>query len=253
MKRHWLAGFGLFVAAGLFLVSVKSVDAQRVHRQPAATAADRAAEQRDLLSYGVGYHLGEEVRVGLELDGIEANQMLIARGFADGLYDRETMMPPEEFDEVLVLVHQEMKRRMVERMLKQDPAFRELHDKNLARSKAFHAKHKAEQGVVTLEDGLQYKVIRSGDGPSPGPDDVVLVTFSGKLLDGREFNAGVEMEIDLDDVTVTGRRVAQMMKVGDQWHVAVPPELGYGAAGEPEFSIGPNETLLFDIELLGIR
>ncbi|MHC4614510.1 MAG: FKBP-type peptidyl-prolyl cis-trans isomerase, partial [Planctomycetota bacterium] len=132
------------------------------------------------------------------------------------------------------------------------PEFRKLHDDNLARSRAFHEAFGKRENVVTLDDGLQYEVIRPGTGPSPGPTDVVVVTYRMILLDKAEVARGEATEIVVDEVLDAAGRILQMMKVGARWYVAFPPELAFGATGRyPE--IGPNETVLGSVELIGIK
>jgi FKBP-type peptidyl-prolyl cis-trans isomerase FklB len=158
----------------------------------------------------------------------------------------------EQLHAILTAVHREMQARMVTRRLAEDPDFKELHDDNLARSRAFHEAFGKRPDAVTLPDGLQYEVITPGTGPSPGPTDVVVVTYRMILLDKTEIARGETTEIVVDDVFDAAGRILQMMKVGARWHVAFPPDLAFGATGRyPE--VGPNETILGSIELIGIK
>jgi FKBP-type peptidyl-prolyl cis-trans isomerase FklB len=204
------------------------------------------------IGYGVGYRLGEETRRGLALDGIGADLDLLARGFADGLTDKAPLIEAEQLHAILSAVHEEMQDRMVKRLLAEDPEFRKLHDENLARSRAFHEAFGKRAGVVTLPDGLQYEVKTPGNGPSPGPGDVVVVRYRMILLDKTEIAREEAAEVAVDGVFEAGGRILQMMKVGARWHAAFPPDLAFGAAGRyPE--IGPNETILGTVELLEIK
>jgi FKBP-type peptidyl-prolyl cis-trans isomerase FklB len=200
----------------------------------------------------VGFRLGGEIREGLALDGIGANLDYVIQGFADGLTDQPPAVEAEQLHTILTAVHREMQARMVTRLLEEDPEFRKLHDDNLAGSRAFHEAFGKRENVVTLDDGLQYEVIRPGTGPSPGPTDVVVVTYRMILLDKAEVARGEATEIVVDEVLDAAGRILQMMKVGARWYVAFPPELAFGATGRyPE--IGPNETVLGSVELIGIK
>jgi FKBP-type peptidyl-prolyl cis-trans isomerase len=202
--------------------------------------------------YAVGFRLGEETRQGLAADGIGANLDLVIQGFADGLEDKTPAMDPQQLHTILSAVHREMQDRMVNRLQAEDAEFRRLCDENLARSRAFHDGFGRRPDAVTLPDGLQYEVINPGTGSSPGPNDVVIVTYRMILLDKTEIARGETTEIAVDSVLEAAGRVLQMMEVGARWYVAFPPELAFGENGRyPE--VGPNETILGRIELIGIK
>jgi FKBP-type peptidyl-prolyl cis-trans isomerase len=202
--------------------------------------------------YAVGFRLGGEVRQGLAMDGVGANLDYVIQGFADGLTDQPPAVEAEQLHTILTAVHREMQARMVARRLDEDPEFKALHDDNLARSRAFHEEFGKRSNAVTLPDGLQYEVIRPGTGPSPGPTDVVIATYRMILLDKREVARGERTEVAVSEVMDAAGRVLQMMKTGAKWYVAFPPELAFGPTGRyPE--IGPNETILGSVELIGIR
>jgi FKBP-type peptidyl-prolyl cis-trans isomerase FklB len=215
--------------------------------QPAAQSSDKAK-----LSYGVGLYLGREIREGLKADGIEADLDLLVEGFADGLMDRTPDMDEEELEGILHAVHREMQARMVRRRLAEDPAFKRLHDTNLARSRAYHERHQYDEGVVTLDSGVQYKVLESGRGPKPTIDDVVVVNYRVERIDGTLIDEGEGAVIEVDSISEGGIEILQMMSVGDKWHVAVPPHRAYGAGGDPP-RIGPHQTLIAVVELLEIK
>ncbi len=126
---------------------------------------------------------------------------------------------------------------------------------NLAKGKAFMAKNKAKKGVTTLPDGLQYEVLSAGTGPQPSADSTVKVHYTGKLIDGSQFDssrtADKPVTFPVNGVIPGWTEVLQLMKTGARWMVTIPPELAYGANGSGAV-IGPNETLVFEIELLDI-
>ncbi|MHC4126613.1 MAG: FKBP-type peptidyl-prolyl cis-trans isomerase N-terminal domain-containing protein [Planctomycetota bacterium] len=209
-------------------------------------------EPDEQTGYAVGFRLGEETSQGLALDGVGANLDFVIQGFADGLENNAPAMDPQQLHTILTAVHREMQDRMVNRLLAEDPQFRQLYDDNLDRSRAFHEAFGEREGVVTLPDGLQYEVIRPGTGPSPGPADVVVANYRMILLDKAQIARGENAEIVVGDVFDAAGRTLQMMAVGARWYVAFPPDLAFGATGRyPE--VGPNETILGSIELIAIK
>lgn len=126
---------------------------------------------------------------------------------------------------------------------------------NLAKGKAYMDKNKAKKGVTTLPDGLQYEVLREGTGAQPTADSTVKVHYTGKLVDGREFDSskreGKPVTFPVNGVIEGWSKILPLMKVGARWLVTIPPELAYGVNGSGAV-IGPNETLVFEIELLDI-
>jgi FKBP-type peptidyl-prolyl cis-trans isomerase FklB len=121
---------------------------------------------------------------------------------------------------------------------------------------AFLLKNKSNEGVVALKDGLQYKVIKQGTGPIPTDSDVVTVNYEGTLIDGTEFDSsykrGEPATFPVNGVIAGWTEALKKMKVGSTWMLYIPASLAYGDQGAPP-SIGPNETLIFKVELLDIK
>ncbi len=215
----------------------------------AAQQADPALQDK---SYGLGFIVSEEIRTGLERDGVGTAKDLIAQGFRDGLNGADPLVARERMDEVLQLLHREMQNRMVRRLLAESPEFKELHDTNLARSRQFHEMFGKQEGVVTLPSGVQYKVLRDGAGRSPGLTDAVVLNGKVTLLDGTVISEGDGIETRVDAAIDGGIEALQLMRVGARWQIAVPPELAHGAGGRMP-KIGPNETIVGIVELVAIR
>lgn len=125
-----------------------------------------------------------------------------------------------------------------------------------AQGKAFLDANKSKQGVKVLPDGLQYKVITEGKGKKPQLSDVVVVNYAGKLINGTEFDSsykrGEPATFPVGAVIPGWVEVLQLMPVGSKWEVFIPSDLAYGEQGAPP-AIGPNETLIFTIELLDVK
>lgn len=128
-------------------------------------------------------------------------------------------------------------------------------EKNKAKGKAFLARNASEPGVIKCASGLQYRILKEGDGACPELTDSVTVHYTGKLLNGKVFDSsykrGEPLSLPLDGVISGWTEALQMMPVGSKWELFIPPSLGYGKQGAGGM-IGPNATLIFEVELLAI-
>lgn len=121
---------------------------------------------------------------------------------------------------------------------------------------AFLAENKKKPGVVTLQDGLQYKIIKAGTGPKPGLENTVVVNYEGTLINGQKFDSSYDRHepavFKVSQVIHGWVEALQLMPVGSTWELYIPSDLAYGEDGAPPV-IGPNETLIFKVELLSIK
>jgi len=218
----------------------------------ACVVAGQADRRVEITSYGVGFIVGEEIRSGLARDGVGVDPDLLARGFRDGLNGDDPLVSRDEMEQILALLHREMQDRMVRRLLEDNPEFKARHDQNLARSKRFHELFGAQEGVVTLPGGVQYKVLHQGSGRSPVPTDVVVLNERVTLLDGTVISEADGVETRVDAIIEGGIMALQHMRVGGRWQVAVPPALAHGAGGRMPL-IGPNESIVGIVELVAIK
>lgn len=128
---------------------------------------------------------------------------------------------------------------------------------NLEAGRKFLEENAKRKGVVSLPSGLQYEVLKSGDGPMPKSTDKVTVHYHGTLIDGKVFDSSVQRgqpaTFPVTGVIQGWVEALQLMKVGDKWKLFIPSELAYGSRGAGGGSIGPNATLIFEVELLGIN
>jgi FKBP-type peptidyl-prolyl cis-trans isomerase len=204
-------------------------------------------------SYGLGFMLGDETRGELARDGMGVDLALVADGFADGLREARPQVSRDEMEGILQSVHEELQRRMVDRLLKENPEFKALHDRNLERSRRFHDLFGAQEGVVTQDNGLQYKVLVAGRGRLAGRRGTVLVNVEIQTLDRTVLHDGSEpIEVQIDTISRGGAELLRAMREGSKWQFAIPPSLAYGPGGRyPD--IGPNQTLVGTVEMLEIR
>ena len=191
-------------------------------------------------SYTVGFQIGQNLkRQNLDLD---------TKAFSQGAQDAISNANPR-------LKHEEMQAAIESQQKKEMEKQQALMKKNLEAGQAFLEANKKKEGVVTLPSGLQYKVITEGKGKQPEATDTVIAHYRGTLINGTEFDSSYKRNepatIPVGQVIKGWQEVLPLMKEGSKWEVYIPAELGYGARGGGP--IGPNEVLIFDIELLSIK
>jgi FKBP-type peptidyl-prolyl cis-trans isomerase len=178
----------------------------------------------------------------------EVDLPALMQGLSDLLSERELLMDEEEMAQVLREFATRMQQAAAERQA-------ELAETNRVEGEAFLAENKAREGVMTTATGLQYEVLTQGEGNMPSETDEVTVNYRGTLLDGTEFDStdrgGQPATFAVNGVIPGWTEVLQLMNVGSKFRVVVPPDLAYGARGNGQ-TIGPNATLVFEIELLEI-
>jgi FKBP-type peptidyl-prolyl cis-trans isomerase len=199
-------------------------------------------DEKARVSYAIGMTIGHNSQA----EGFEMDTDMLVRGLKDTQSGGTTLLTPQEMHDTLA----EFQKTLV---AKQQKAREEAGVKNKAEGEAFLAKNKTEPGVVTLPDGLQYKVITNGNGAIPAPNDAVTVHYRGTYIDGTEFDnshkRGIPVHFSLGNAILPGWTEALMrMKIGSKWQLFLPPELAYGEQGRP--GIQPNSVLIFEIELL---
>lgn len=225
---------GIALLLSLF-VSAVSLDAA----DPSLTTS------KEKLSYAIGAQIGTDMkRQALDID-----PEVLSKGFRDGFRGSKMLLTDQEMREAISGLQQKMAARHADRM-------REVAAKNKQQGNAFLAENKKKDGVKVLPSGLQYKVIKEGTGKTPKADDAVTVNYRGTLLDGTEFDSsykrGEPATFPVKGVIKGWTEALQAMKVGSKWQLFIPSELAYGEQGAGR-TIGPNATLLFEVELLGIK
>lgn len=194
------------------------------------------------VSYAIGMMFGEQLRQG----GVtNMNYDSIMRGLKDVEGGGATLLTVGEMRNTLNQYGQKLRAEAEKRR-------QELAEKNQKAGEAFLAQNKEKKGVVTLPDGLQYKIITDGSGASPGPSDIVTVSYEGRLLDGTKFDSSDKTQFQASGVIKGWTEALTKMKVGSKWDLYIPSDLAYGAGGRPP-KIEPGSTLLFTVELLGIE
>jgi len=200
--------------------------------------------QRDRVNYAIGVQLiGNFKRQGADID-----LDLVIKGMQDACSGKGLLMSDPEVRRALVIYQDEVRRSRAK--------IRAISlEESRKKGEAFLAENRKIQGVIALPSGLQYRIIRSGEGRTPTDTDTVECDYRGTLIDGREFEnsyrRGGPRTFKVEAVIPGWREALKRMPVGSKWQLFVPPQLAYGEKGTG--SIQPGETLIFEIELLGIK
>ena len=217
----------------------------------AALGACQGGPSADLESFEgrSSYAVGLDIGMNLERTGVELELAGVLRGISDVLEGRELQMTQEEVGQVL----QELSTRM---QTAQQERFAEAAERNVTEGQEYLAQNGQRDGVITTESGLQFKVLKAGDGQSPAAEDMVTVHYKGSFIDGKEFDSsfsrGKPATFETDGVIKGWTEALQLMKENAKWQLFVPPDLAYGRTGL-EGSIPPNKVLVFEIELISIQ
>ena len=217
--------------------------------------ADEPAPPKDKkgkISYSIGVDIGNTMK----RQPFEIDPDLLTRGIKDVVSGGKMLMTDNEVRATLTDLQKELAAKQQEQMKEQQEKMKQAGEKNKKDGDAFLAANAKKDGVKTLPSGLQYKVIASGKGASPKATDTVETNYRGSLIDGTEFDSsykrGQAVTFPVSGVIPGWTEALQLMKVGDKWQLFIPPALAYGERGAGR-DIGPNMTLVFEIELLAIK
>jgi FKBP-type peptidyl-prolyl cis-trans isomerase FklB len=226
----------LIVVLGiLFFVSLVSAEEKPVLKN-----------QKEKVSYSIGLNVGRKLGDDLKKQSIDIDPNLITKGIQDALVGAKPLLTDQEIQETMIAFQKEMMAK-----------WEEIGKKNKADGEAFLAGNKKKEGVKTLPDGLEYKVINAGTGKKPKADDTVTVNYRGTLINGTEFDSsykrGQPATFPVSGGMIKGWSEAlQLMQEGAKWELFIPSNLAYGERGMGGI-IGPNATLIFEVELVSIK
>ena len=226
----------LVLSFSLFLISCSQSNNQKV---------TTLETKKDSISYSIGMEIG----MNFQSQSVEINTDFFSQGFHDTYTESTTLLEDSEMRKVTQNYRQELR-------LKQDEKRKQQLEENKVGGEKFLAENSTKEGVIVLPSGLQYKVINNGGGSIPKTTDKVKVHYTGKLIDGTVFDSSVERgepsTFGVTQVIKGWTEALQLMSVGDKWEVYIPSSLAYGVRGKGP-KIGPNTTLVFEVELLGIE
>lgn len=200
--------------------------------------------EKGLLSYGLGVDLARNSK----RNGVEIDPEMVLKGIQDALAGGRLLVPEEAIRQRMVEAQAEVRQRQAR--LRTAPAI------NRQKGEDFLAANKAKEGVVALPSGLQYQVLKAGEGQKPAGADTVSIDYRGTLLDGREFISSkpeLPGTFKVQEAFIPGLKEAlPLMPLGAKWRLFLPPQLAYGGRGVGR-QIGPDETVIFEVELLAIK
>jgi FKBP-type peptidyl-prolyl cis-trans isomerase len=204
--------------------------------KPAATTAFTTDKQKG--SYAVGLNIG----ASLKQQPLDLDLPAMFKGITDARNGNKPLLTDDEVTAALKQLR--------------DQATAKASEENMKEGEAFLAANKTKDGVVTTATGLQYKILTAGTGAKPTKDDTVVCNYKGTFIDGKEFDSsykrGQPAEFPVGHVIPGWTEALQMMPVGSKWQLVIPSDLAYGTRGAGG-AIGPNQTLVFEVELISIK
>jgi len=226
-------------------------------RAPAAKASDSTVaateseseaptirDRRDKISYAFGLDLARD----LKRQKKDLNVDLLMRALRDSLADKPVLMTDDEVTASLKQVEAEQKQDY-------EHARMMIAEKNRKAGEAFFSENAKKDGIVTLPSGLQYKILKKGEGRTPTLEDKVVCQYKGTLLNGTEFDSsekrGHPVTLPVKGIIAGWTQALQMMPVGSKWQLFIPPQLAYG--DKIVNGIGPNATVVFEVEVVSIE
>jgi FKBP-type peptidyl-prolyl cis-trans isomerase FklB len=234
-KNNWLLGLSL---ATLALTGCNKLS---------LPGSGELKTQKDKVSYGIGLDIGRSFKQQ-SLDAQDLDLSKVMTGIQDMMNGKKPLLSEQELNQAMVVFQQEM-------MARHDSIGQKKGQENLVAGTAFLEKNAQEPGVVTLPDGLQYKIEKAGNGKKPDSNSTVTVQYRGTLIDGTEFDSsiarGQPATFPLKGVIKGWTEALQLMPVGSKWMIYLPPSLAYGPTGAGD-KVGPNSTLIFEVELLSV-
>jgi FKBP-type peptidyl-prolyl cis-trans isomerase len=228
--------------------SPQSTTAPKTQTHPPAAKTAPALvlkTDKDKTSYAIGVNMGKSIRSG----PVDLDNKILLQAFRDALAGRKLLMTDDEVKATMTALQADMRKKQGEKM-------QQLAETNKKAGEDFLAANKAKEGVVTLPSGLQYKILTAGNGPKPVVTDSVVCNYKGTLLDNTEFDSsykrGQPATFPVGQVIKGWTEALQLMPVGSKWQLFIPSDLAYGPRGSAP-TIGPNSTLIFEVELLSIK
>ena len=247
------------LAAAMMLLGTSQAQQSPAAKAPAAPAAKTARRapaaksqplpalttQKDKFSYALGMNLG----TNLHKQSVPVDPNILLRGLKDALAGGKTALTEDQARAALMEVQNEMRKKQQEQAQQAGAASKK-------EGEAFLADNKSKDGVVTLPSGLEYKILTQGTGPKPAAGDSVVCNYRGTLLNGTEFDSsykrGQPATFPVGGVIKGWTEALQLMPVGSKWQLFIPSDLAYGERS-PSPEIGPDSTLIFEVELLSIQ
>jgi FKBP-type peptidyl-prolyl cis-trans isomerase FklB len=230
---------------GLLAFQVRAQD-------PKAEEKKEAMPEKERISYAIGMNIGNSIKQ----QSIDIDVEVLTKGIKDILAGGTTDLDEQQARDAMMEVQNIIRAKREEEMKKRAEENNVLGEKNKKDGEAFLAENAKKSGVKTTDSGLQYKVITEGTGAKPKSTDTVTTHYKGTLIDGTEFDSSYKRdqpaEFPVTGVIPGWIEALQLMPVGSKWELYIPSDLAYGERGSGQ-RIGPNATLIFEIELISIK
>ncbi|WP_192821075.1 FKBP-type peptidyl-prolyl cis-trans isomerase [Rufibacter sp. LB8] len=201
------------------------------------------------LNQKISYIIGRDMAANFTKQGITIEVEALSQGLKEALSGQASQLSPEEIQNTMMQLQMQMQE-------KQQSSAGASGEQNKKEGEAFLQENKAKSGVTTLASGLQYEVLESGSGKTPGKSSNVTTHYHGTLINGTVFDSSYERgepaTFPVNGVIAGWTEALQLMKEGDKWRLYIPGDLAYGSRGAGA-DIGPNTTLIFDVELLKVH
>lgn len=199
---------------------------------------------KDRLSYGIGVSVAKNFKK----QGTDVDLEILTLGLKSALAGERLLLSEKELRKIMNSYQVDIRKNALlsKRLALED---------NKKKGEAFLAENKTKDGVVVLPNGVQYKILKEGNGRKPIESDIVKVSYRGTLLDGTEFDAteaGQSADLKMSALIVGWKETLKLMPVGSKWQIVIPSQLAYGERGVGN-DIEPNETLVFEVELFEIK
>jgi FKBP-type peptidyl-prolyl cis-trans isomerase FklB len=262
MQRLWVTKINLLAAGMVLLGSAAAQQTPATNTQttppakpktsttthksttPAKPAPLTLVTEKDKQSYAIGLNVGKS----LHRDSVDVEPKFVLQGIEDAIANGKVLLTDDQIKTVMTDLQNQVTQKREEKRLAEA-------ETNKKDGTAFLAANATKEGVVTLPSGLQYKVMTAGTGPKPSATDSVVCNYRGTLLDSTEFDSsykrGQPVTLNVGGVIKGWTEALQLMPVGSKWQLFIPPDLAYGDRGQGP--IGPNSTLIFEVELLSIQ
>ncbi|MDC1072160.1 FKBP-type peptidyl-prolyl cis-trans isomerase [Gammaproteobacteria bacterium] len=211
----------------------------------ALAETEKPQTNQDQFSYAIGYQIGSQIAQQLKSEGLDVNPAFLAQALEDVIAGNEPALTIDEMNAAISSAQQQAQ--------EQTMANAQL---AVEAGETFRNQYAEQDGVMRTDSGMLYRILDEGSGEKPAASDTVVVHYRGTLINGAEFDSSIKRNqpatFGLNSIIPGWQEILQLMPEGSRWEVVIPPALAYGSTGAGGM-IGPEETLIFEIELIEIK
>ena len=211
----------------------------------ALAETEKPQTNQDQFSYAIGYQIGSQIAQQLKSEGLDVNPAFLAQALEDVIAGNEPALTIDEMNAAISSAQQQAQEQTMENAQLAVEA-----------GETFRNQYAEQDGVMRTDSGMLYRILDEGSGEKPAASDTVVVHYRGTLINGAEFDSSIKRNqpatFGLNSIIPGWQEILQLMPEGSRWEVVIPPALAYGSTGAGGM-IGPEETLIFEIELIEIK